>query len=49
MQLEQWAKRGSQGLQSLWEGRGGLGGTQSTPFVSREMRGANRGGRTYPF
>ena len=49
MQLEQWAKQGSLGPLSHWEGRGGLGGSRATPFVSREMRGANRGGRTYPF
>ena len=49
MQLAGRAKPGSQGLRSLWEGRGGPDGTRSIRFVSRGFREANREGRTYPF
>jgi len=49
MQLGLLAKQGSLDLRSSKEDREGLGDTRAIQFVSREMRVANRGGRTYPF
>jgi len=49
MQLAGRATRGSLDLLCLKEGHGGLGGSRAIPFVFREMRVANREGRTYPF
>ena len=49
MQLAGRAKQDSLDLQSSKEDREGLGDTRAIRFVSREMRVANREGRTYPF